>query len=75
MKRLTSLAGAAATCAALFLGASCNIHDNVINIPNATNAVYSFLVTAADDGKKFRVQLSYPGTTNRLYGPDRAPWK
>jgi hypothetical protein len=34
------------------------------NIPNATNATYSFLVTAADDGKRFRVQLSYPGVTN-----------
>lgn len=36
MKRLTSLAGAAATSAALLLGAACNIHDNTINIPNAT---------------------------------------
>lgn len=35
-----------------------------INIPNATNATYTFLVTAADDGKRFRVQLSYTGTTN-----------
>ena len=35
-----------------------------VSIPNATNASYSFLVTGADDGKKFRVQLSYPGTTN-----------
>ena len=35
-----------------------------VNIPNATNATYSFLVTGADNGKKFRVQLSYPGTTN-----------
>jgi hypothetical protein len=37
---------------------------NGVNIPNATNAIYSFIVTAADDGKKFRAQLSYPGTTN-----------
>lgn len=37
-----------------------------VNIPNATNATYTFLVTAADDGKKFRVQLSYPGSTNVL---------
>jgi hypothetical protein len=35
-----------------------------VNVPNATNATYSFLVTAADDGKTFQVQLSYPGTTN-----------
>ena len=35
-----------------------------VNIPNATNATYSFLVNAADDGKKFRVQLAYPGGTN-----------
>jgi hypothetical protein len=35
-----------------------------VNIANATNSTYSFLVTAADDGKKFRVELSYPGTTN-----------
>jgi len=35
-----------------------------VNIPNATNATYSFLVSTADDGKKFQVQLSYPGTTN-----------
>ena len=35
-----------------------------VEIPNATNATYSFLVTAADNGKKFRVQLSYLGTTN-----------
>src|SRR5262249_22002331 len=33
---------------------------------NATNATYSLLVTAADNGKKFRAQLSYPGTTNVL---------
>jgi len=35
-----------------------------VDIPNETNATYSFLVTAADNGKKFRVQLSYPGATN-----------
>ena len=35
-----------------------------VNILNATNATYSFLVTAADDGKRFRVQLSYPAVTN-----------
>ncbi len=37
-----------------------------VNIPNATNATYTFLVAAADDGRKFRVQLSYPGSTNVL---------
>jgi Concanavalin A-like lectin/glucanases superfamily len=35
-----------------------------VNISNATNSSYTFLVTAANDGKRFRVQLSYPGTTN-----------
>jgi Concanavalin A-like lectin/glucanases superfamily len=35
-----------------------------VNIPNATNATYSFVVAAADNNKKFRAQLSYPGTTN-----------
>jgi hypothetical protein len=35
-----------------------------VGIPSATNATYTFLVTAADNGKKFRVQISYPGTTN-----------
>jgi len=34
------------------------------DIANATNAAYSFVVTAADAGKKFRAQLSYPGATN-----------
>lgn len=36
MKKLTSLAGVLTTCATLCLGAACNIHDNTINIPNAT---------------------------------------
>ena len=35
-----------------------------VDIPNATNATYTFLVIATDDGKKFRAQLSYPGATN-----------
>jgi hypothetical protein len=36
MTKLTSLAGTVATSMALCFGAACNIHDNTINIPNAT---------------------------------------
>ena len=35
-----------------------------IDIAGATNSTYSFTVAAADNGKKFRCQLSYPGATN-----------
>ena len=35
-----------------------------VNIPGATNATFSLVVSTNDDGKHFRVQLSYPGTTN-----------
>src|SRR6185369_14037749 len=38
------------------------------DIPNATNANYLFVVSAADDGKKFRVVVSYSGTTNVVSG-------
>src|SRR4051812_11480392 len=35
-----------------------------VDIPGATNATYSFPVTVADNGKKFRSQLTAPGAPN-----------